>query len=50
MMLHGAFTDVESSSNLFVASAKSQIMQNLSFSLRELNETSIRRALARSLG
>jgi hypothetical protein len=36
MMLHGAFTDVESSSNLFVASAKSQIMQNLSFSLREL--------------
>jgi hypothetical protein len=34
-MLHGAFTDVERSSNLFVASAESEIMQNPRFPLRE---------------
>jgi hypothetical protein len=35
MMLHGAFTNEESSSNLFVASTMSQILQDVSFSLRE---------------
>ena len=49
MMLHGAFTDVESLADLFVASATSQMLQNLSLSLREFrNETAIRQVLARS--
>jgi len=38
MMLYGAFTDVERSSNLFVASTMSQILQNLRFSPRKFKE------------
>ena len=54
MMLYGTLTNVESLSNLFVASAKSQVMQNHKaepelLASRAQNETSIRRALARSL-
>lgn len=35
MILHGTFTNEESSSNLFVASTASQMLQNGRFTLRE---------------